>query len=79
MLDALVRLMKDKHECCGFYDIITGSESTNSDDDNPPRSFPPILGAEEHIEGLNSSQEAAIRSCTGPLSLIWGPPGKEES
>ncbi|KAL0569074.1 hypothetical protein V5O48_012901, partial [Marasmius crinis-equi] len=74
MLDALTRLMKDKDECCGFYDIITGDHS-GADSDTPIRSFPPILGADESIEGLNSSQEAAIRSCTGPLSLIWGPPG----
>ncbi|KAJ8087712.1 hypothetical protein PM082_006548 [Marasmius tenuissimus] len=72
MLDALTRLMREKDECCGFYDIITGD---HSDSDDAPRSFPLILGDEEHIEGLNPSQEAAIRSCSGPLSLIWGPPG----
>ncbi|KAG7097929.1 hypothetical protein E1B28_005240 [Marasmius oreades] len=73
MLDALTRLMKDKTECCGFYDIITGSQ--NSEAEATPTSFPPILEDDEHIAGLNDSQETAIRSCRGPLSLIWGPPG----
>ncbi|KAF9261342.1 RNA-directed RNA polymerase [Marasmius fiardii PR-910] len=78
MLDALTRLMKDKSGCCGFYDIITGGHR-NSEATAAPTDFPPILEEGEHIEGLNPSQEAAIRSCRGPLSLIWGPPGESSS
>uniref|UniRef100_A0A0W0GCD2 Putative RNA-directed RNA polymerase n=1 Tax=Moniliophthora roreri TaxID=221103 RepID=A0A0W0GCD2_MONRR len=72
MLDALARLLKDKSECCGFYSIITGHEEESA---APVEMFRPLLGQEEHLENLNGSQEMAVRSCSVPLSLIWGPPG----
>ncbi|KAG7440660.1 RNA-directed RNA polymerase [Guyanagaster necrorhizus] len=73
MMDALIRLLVEKEECCRYHHLITGE--TGGDE------FPTINGAggsEDFSYGtdLNESQIEAIKSCEAPLSLIWGPPGE---
>ena len=81
MIDALLRLFEDGVDCCHFYQTITSryaghlqadNAEYDQDLDNDPLD---ILSMKEPIQGLNHSQSAAVHSYSGPLSLIWGPPG----
>jgi hypothetical protein len=81
MIDALLRLFEDGTDCCQFYQTIISrsqdySDGDSSKDDQHHGNLPlDILSVEDPIQGLNYSQSAAVHSCKGPLSLIWGPPG----
>lgn len=77
MLDALLRLVVDKHSSCSFYGIITGDPSAGTEIANvaPLMEPSPVTSPEIWPTQLNDSQIEAIYSCNYPLSLIWGPPG----
>lgn len=71
-MDALLRFLTEKEECCAFYCLITSATGPDSINDQLG------VSAIEFQPGdhLNESQKAAVISPTrGPLSLIWGPPG----
>ncbi|KAJ3514007.1 hypothetical protein NLJ89_g2629 [Agrocybe chaxingu] len=85
MMDAIQRLLLERHKCCKFYHLIVGDEEAASESDREE------LGEQEEIEeetsppvgeepnpapaNLNESQATAMRSWRSPLALIWGPPG----
>ena len=75
-MDALLRLLRDKETSCRFYSIITGERAQ----EEPYQAIDDIAQAgesESPASGrLNESQKAAVASCSAPLSLIWGPPGR---
>ncbi|KAF5370335.1 hypothetical protein D9758_006999 [Tetrapyrgos nigripes] len=79
MMDAVIRLLSDKEECCGFYRAITGD--IESAQGTIPTSQGESASTEDHDDeldnaSLNPSQIEAVRSCDeAPLTLIWGPPG----
>ena len=81
MIDALLRLFEDRTDCCRFYQTITSQCENDLDVDNTQQDQNQdnlsidVLSVREPTEGLNRSQSAAVHSCNGPLSLIWGPPG----
>ena len=81
MIDALLRLFEDGVDCCHFYQTITTQHTNDPHADNVEHDQTrdnhslDIISTEEPIQGLNHSQSSAVRSCSGPLSLIWGPPG----
>ncbi|KAG6331888.1 hypothetical protein ID866_7202 [Astraeus odoratus] len=70
MMDALSRLWEEREDCCTIYKTIVWAPLSNDELHE--------MELEEEIPGvedMNASQVTAIRSCTAPLSLIWGPPG----
>jgi hypothetical protein len=73
MMDSLKKLWEEREECCSIFETIVMQP--------PAESEPEVAGFEldeEELPGtesMNPSQIAAIRSCSAPLSLIWGPPG----
>lgn len=81
MMDALLRLFDERIDCCSFYQTIISKSSDKSDPGSAEheelRDEVSIddSSIEELVQGLNDSQSAAVHSCKGPLSLIWGPPG----
>ncbi|KAK0477884.1 RNA-directed RNA polymerase [Armillaria novae-zelandiae] len=71
MMDALIRLLMEKEECCRYHHLITGETSG----DELPATTPDPVAEFTYGPDLNESQIEAINSCEAPLSLIWGPPG----
>ncbi|KAK0493854.1 RNA-directed RNA polymerase [Armillaria luteobubalina] len=71
MMDALIRLLMEKEECCRYHHLITGETSG----DGLPTTTPDPVAEFTYSPDLNESQIEAIKSCEAPLSLIWGPPG----
>ncbi|KAF8156601.1 RNA-directed RNA polymerase [Crassisporium funariophilum] len=72
MTDALKRLLGEREECCAFYSLITGEGGSEISEELETE-----LDESSTIpEGLNESQITAMKSWRSPLSLIWGPPGK---
>lgn len=80
MIDALLRLLQERDTCCRFYSIITGDMNGEDNSFSPASEEQELTldseASPEGIRSLNSSQQTAVRSCDGPLSLIWGPPGR---
>ncbi|KAF9556779.1 RNA-directed RNA polymerase [Agrocybe pediades] len=76
MMDALQRLLLDGEESCLFHGLITGSTASADIDNSEIASMDEATLA--HLSStLNESQIRAVASWrNGPLSLIWGPPGK---
>lgn len=79
MIDALRRLLTEKGQCCSFYSLIVGGETT--EDDTQTLDNLVIEGSTDREEAqladtLNESQITAVKSWRAPLALIWGPPGK---
>lgn len=73
MIDALTRLSVERESCCSIHNTIVSIPSSEELDDDASSD-----SEEEEIpdaENLNASQITAIKLCTAPLSLIWGPPG----
>ncbi|KAK0493789.1 AAA domain-containing protein [Armillaria luteobubalina] len=68
-MDALIRLLMEKEECCRCLRIIIGDTSG----DGLHTTTDPLA---EFTYGpdLNERQIEAIKSCEVPLSAIWGPP-----
>ena len=72
-MDAILKLLTEREQCCAFHFLITGETITED----------PVVDESEAIsfefepgDHLNASQRAAVMSLAqGPLSLIWGPPG----
>jgi hypothetical protein len=85
MMDALLRLLTQREESCAFYRVITDDEETSTehvDEDIVEDAIDDETREQNVIEftvagDLNDSQVAAVDSCSAPLSLIWGPPGRE--
>ncbi|KAK0452148.1 AAA domain-containing protein [Desarmillaria tabescens] len=71
MMDALIRLLMEKDECCRYHHLITGEASSEAF----PAVIPGPVAEFTYGQDLNESQIEAIKSCEAPLSLIWGPPG----
>ncbi|KXN84461.1 putative RNA-dependent RNA polymerase 1 [Leucoagaricus sp. SymC.cos] len=72
MMEALLRLLTEREQCCVFYPSITGDVTTET----PATSSEVLESNFEPGDHLNESQKAAVMSPTQkPLSLIWGPPG----
>jgi hypothetical protein len=82
MIEALERLIKDKHSCCAFYPIITGAIEDQEQDTSLSElseSRAGDMSGSFHVDeslGLNESQIEAVHSSDASLSLIWGPPGR---
>ena len=76
-MDAVARLLNERENCCGFYNIITG-EGDQEEGLSTVLDVEQTDSEEDEAEGssrLNASQLTAVRSCNESLSLIWGPPG----
>lgn len=74
-MDAILKLLTEREECCAFHSLITGEiiaeDSAAAERETVSSRFQP----DNH---LNASQRVAVMSLTqGPLSLIWGPPGNQ--
>lgn len=75
MMDALLRLFKDGADCCRFYQTITSTNEPEIATSTSEVSNNQMSSTEDSKGKLNDSQWAAVHSCDGALSLIWGPPG----
>lgn len=82
MLDAVLRLVEERGECCSFYKVITGSQGSEpAEEDQPPESVDVESLSAEYVvkDTLNSSQRHAINVALAQrdgMTLIWGPPGE---
>lgn len=74
MKDALTRLFEEESECCLFFRTIIGRDVVRDHESEPVDNSEETV-SDQIASGLNSSQQAAVRSCEKPLTLIWGPPG----
>jgi regulator of nonsense transcripts 1 len=73
MMDALLRLLIEREECCSFYSVITGEAGAGIA--TAEQETPEVVDFEPG-DHLNDSQKTAVLSPSqGHLSLIWGPPG----
>jgi len=73
MMDAIVKLLTEREQCCAFHSLITGETIA---EDSVAAERETVSSEFELGNHLNGSQRAAVMSLTqGSLSLIWGPPG----
>ncbi|KAK0492479.1 AAA domain-containing protein [Armillaria luteobubalina] len=68
-MDALIRLLMEKEECCRCLHIIIGDTSGDG-----LHTMTGPLAEFTYGPDLNERQIEAIKSCKAPLSAIWGPP-----
>lgn len=74
-MDAMLKLLTEREQCCAFHSVITGEIIT---EDSVAAERETISSEFEPGDHLNASQRAAVMSLVqGPLSLIWGPPGNQ--
>ncbi|KAG8960959.1 hypothetical protein FRC03_005942 [Tulasnella sp. 419] len=71
MLDAIIKLDRERRDVCRLFGIITGEDRLTTQYEE--RILANVVDID--LSRFNDSQQAAILSASNPLSLIWGPPG----